>query len=58
MDILGDNYSAYHGVLNKIKQGSLQKDINELLVSKEQSELVEDYMIQCLLNPLHYRTFL
>lgn len=58
MDILGDNHSAYHGVLNKIKQGSLQKDINELLVSKEQSELVEEYMIQCLLNLLHYRTFL
>ena len=58
MDILGDNYSAYHAVLNQIKQGSLQKDINELLVSKEQSELVEDCMIQCLLNLLHYRTFL
>lgn len=44
MDILGDNYAAYHAVLNKIKQGSLQQDFNELLLSKEQSELLGECM--------------
>ena len=44
-------------MLDIIKQGSLQKDVDELLVPEEQSELVKGCMIYCSLNLFHYITF-